>query len=136
MKYTHSNPDECIYPEIRSLLKGGGYFRNSEDISCSCSNRWPSYTPEWDYEYREYFDIYSEGEFNVAKFLSAIISLDLRKKDDEFYQLMQLYPTLKKELREVPLSHRKKISKLIESIISFKIPPYVNRVLVTNGGLF
>jgi len=136
MKYTHSNPDECIYPEIRSLLKGGGYFRNSEDISCSCSNRWPSYTPEWDYEYREYFDIYSEGEFNVAKFLSAIISLDLRKKDDEFYQLMQLYPTLKKELREVPLSHRKKISKLIESIISFKIPPYVNRVLVTSGGTF
>ena len=136
MKYTHSNSGECIYPEIRSLLEGAGYFRNPEDISCSCSNRWPSYTPEWDYEYREYFDIYSKGAFGVAKFLSTIISLDLRKKDDESSQFIQLSPALKEKLREVPLSNRKKISKLIRSIISSEIPPYVNRVLVTNGGAF
>ncbi len=58
----------------------------------------------------------------------------MRKEDDESSQLIQLFPALKEELREVPLSHRKKISKLIRSIISSEIPPYVNRVVVTNGG--
>lgn len=135
MPYTHSSPDECVYPEIRSLLIGTNYIGNSEDISCNCSIRSPIYTPEWDYEHREYFSIYSEGASSIVTFLSAVLSIDFRKDPPEFIN-KEIFEYIKEELRSIPLKHRKEISKFIRAFVSSKIPPYASRVSITCGNTY
>lgn len=125
MQYTHSTIDNCRFGEIKKLLEKSNYFKYCSRPSCSCKSRYPIYNPEWDYEHREFFSIYSQGATEATKFLSHVISLDLRRGVRPSFQI------IKDRLKGIPIRHRKKIADIIKDGFSSGIPPYVKRVSIT-----